>query len=86
MVFVVMRMRESSLISKIWQTIMKSEPEGFRKGEGQRLERLPQDYKRLLRRDKSWKKAEKRGETTLDSKNKTSLIDILFALNSCVFI
>ena len=40
--------------------------EGSRNGENEDQERLPQDCKRHLRRDKCWKKTEKRGETILD--------------------
>ena len=73
-VFVVMRMRESSQISKIWRTTWRVNA-GWRlpKRRKRRPERLPQDYKRHLRRDKCWKKAEKRGETILDW-HKTSLL------------
>ena len=72
--FVVSRMRESSLISKIWRTIIKSErtqncqktSEKAKTGK-RRDELLPQDHKRLLRRDKCWKiKTEERRETTMD--------------------
>ncbi len=55
-VFVVMRMRESSLISKIWRTIMKSEHALKASGKGENEDK--NDYKRLLRRDKCWKKTE----------------------------
>ncbi len=36
------------------------------KSRKRRQQRLPQNYKRILRRDKCWKKVEKRGETNLD--------------------
>ena len=46
----------------LWRTIMKSEHWRLAKSRKRRQERLPQDYKRLLRRDKCWEKT----ETTLD--------------------
>ncbi len=51
-----------------------------------RQERLPQDYKRHLRRYKCWKKTEKRGETIRSGLTQNKFVDILFALNPCVFI
>ncbi len=49
---------------------MKSEHRRLAKSRKRRQKRLPQDYKRLLRRDKCWKKAEKREEATLDCNTK----------------
>ena len=61
---------------------MKSEHCRLPKRRKRRQERLPQDYKRLLRRDiKCWKRkrsAEKR--LWIETQNK--FVDILFALNS----
>ncbi len=65
---------------------MKSElAEGFRKKRKRRQERLPQDYKRHLRRDKCWKKTEKREEND-SGLTQNKFVHILFAQNPCVFI
>ncbi len=62
-----MRMRESSHDLKNMADYHKerTNTKAFERRK-RRDELLPQDHKRLLRRDKCWKKTEERGETTMD--------------------